>query len=343
MFKSTETRMDEVKMAKRIEELQERLEDMVKIGEQSINSLQASYENVLVEIINLRRQINETLDRLQEMTIRKLEQLHSDLKVSLENDSKQCVEFIYKLKGYDINRSENTSPERSFIIEIKCLDQTALADVFLRKQFKNADIEFQYNKELKTFLDSLTELGNITIHETIRCVNPNKVLIIKEKCQYKVRSATDTFTCFTTGICESVNGEIIIADRNNQYVKLLDPAFNLIEQLQLPLLPYSIFKISSNEMAVIIGNLTPVTQVHFIRVEKGTILKLNVIKLNHRCYGIACHQGDVFVTTPTAVCQYTIEGRLVKKLYEDKYGGFMGIMFFFIKTERNNLNQPNVC
>ncbi|KAH3799328.1 hypothetical protein DPMN_152935 [Dreissena polymorpha] len=289
-------------MAKRIEQLQERLEDVVKIGEQSMKSLQTSYKYVLEEILSLRREINENLDRLQQETIRKLEQLHSSLKISFENDSKQCVEFISKLKGYDINGSENTSSERSFIIYKKCLDQTASADVFLRKQFRNADIEFQYNKELKTFLDSLTELGNITIHETLRLVDPYKVLSIKENCKYKVRSATDTFTCFTEGICESVNGEFIIADRNNQCVKLLDPAFNLIEQLQLPLSPYSIFKISSNEMAVVIGNLTPVTQIHFLRVEKGKILKLNVIKLNHECNGIACHQGDVFVTTPTAVC-----------------------------------------
>ncbi|XP_052219609.1 transcription intermediary factor 1-beta-like isoform X2 [Dreissena polymorpha] len=231
-IKSTGQCMDVARIAKRIEELHGRLEDAVKIGEKNMKSLQTSYENVLEEILNLRRQINETLDRLQQETIQKLEQLHSSLKISLEKDSKQCVEFMSKLKEYDINCSENISSEQSFIFYKKCLDQTASADLFLGKQIKNAYIEFQHNTDLKQYLDSCTELVNITIHEDPQrnCVDPNRVVSVKDQSQFNVRSTTDRNDCFITGICEASNGVIIIVDRNNKYVKLLDQAFNLIKQ-----------------------------------------------------------------------------------------------------------------
>ncbi|KAH3799332.1 hypothetical protein DPMN_152939 [Dreissena polymorpha] len=294
-----------------------------------MKSLQTSYEYVLDEILKLRRQISETFDRLQQETIRKLEQLHSSLKISLENESKQCVEFISKLKEYDIYCSENICSERSFIINKKCLDQAASADSFLRKQIKNAYIEFQHNKDLKQYLDSCTELGNITIHEAPQrnCVDPNRVVSVKDQSQFKVQSTTDGHVCFITGICEAFNGEIIIADANNQCVKLLDQAFNLIEQLQLPASPHFISKISPNELVVACGQSRCVRQIHFLRVDKGRIVKRNNIELEQDCHGMAIHQGDLFVTTSTVVWQLTMEGRLVKKLYEEKSRHFMGRVF----------------
>ncbi|XP_052221176.1 uncharacterized protein LOC127837811 [Dreissena polymorpha] len=39
--------------------------------------------------------------------------------------------------------------------------------------------------------------------------------------------------------------------------------------------------------------------------------------MNHVCYGIAHVDAEVFVTSGTALYEYTMDGRLVKKLYED--------------------------
>ncbi|KAH3792648.1 hypothetical protein DPMN_146145 [Dreissena polymorpha] len=78
---STTRPMDVAQMKTSIESAMYRLEDIVKIGEQNIISLQTSYENVLKEIVDVRRRINDNLERLQHIRKRKLEELHSQFKM----------------------------------------------------------------------------------------------------------------------------------------------------------------------------------------------------------------------------------------------------------------------
>ncbi|KAH3791261.1 hypothetical protein DPMN_144744 [Dreissena polymorpha] len=104
--------MDVAQMKTSIESSMKRLEDMVKVGEENITSLQKSYEKVLEEIVDVRQLINDNLDRLQHNTEMKLKELHSILKNSSKNIQKQCVEFISKIKGYNIKDIHKMSPDR---------------------------------------------------------------------------------------------------------------------------------------------------------------------------------------------------------------------------------------
>ncbi|KAH3791921.1 hypothetical protein DPMN_145411 [Dreissena polymorpha] len=73
---------------------------MMDRGNDNIKSLKTSYEQILEEILDARRQINENLDRLQQTTIRELELIHASLYNSIEDDTKRCSKFIAKLKTY---------------------------------------------------------------------------------------------------------------------------------------------------------------------------------------------------------------------------------------------------
>ncbi|XP_052224438.1 probable E3 ubiquitin-protein ligase MID2 isoform X2 [Dreissena polymorpha] len=321
--KSNSQSLGIAQMKTSINTLMERLEEMVKIGEQSVMSLQTSYEKVLEEIVDVRRLINDNLDRLQQNTERKLEELNCTLKISLESIRKHCIEFISKINGYSIIDIGKKSPERLFITYRKCLDQTTSADLFLRKATTNVAIDFHHNKDLEQFLASCTEFGSITSRKAVshHVVDPNTVVSIKDKSQYNVQTATDKGPCIIAGICELSNGEFLIADNKYKCVKLLDRAYNLKEQMQLPFYPKAMCNLSINEVALIVSDGASVNEIHFLRVDKGMIVKFNTLKLNHLCYGIVIHQGYLFVTSGTAVCQYTMDGRLVKKLYEDKSEG----------------------
>ncbi|KAH3791260.1 hypothetical protein DPMN_144743 [Dreissena polymorpha] len=201
----------------------------------------------------------------------------------------------------------------------KCLDQNASADVFLRKVYANVSINFHHNTDLTQFLASCTELGGIVSREVVshQVVDPNKVVSIQDSSKYNVRKATDEMVSSITGICESSNGELVIADNDNKCVKLLDNAYNLLEQMQLRTFPKSMCNISTNEVALTISNGYTVNKIHFLRVIKGRIVNFKTLHMNDLCYGIAYHQGDLFVSSETAVYQFTTDGRLVKTFYED--------------------------
>ncbi|KAH3792534.1 hypothetical protein DPMN_146031 [Dreissena polymorpha] len=316
--KSSTQHMNVADIASKIEQCQKRLTETMIRSEQNKKSLQKSYETILKEILDFRRQINDTLDRLQQQTVKELDKLYSSLTYSLDTELKTCVTFISKLKIH--TTKSKRSPEQEFILNRKYIDQTVSAELFLQKA-PTSDIEFQHNTDLETCLAACTDLGKITNRVGVvshKQVDPNEVIRIKKKSTFHVRSNTDKEICTITGICEMANGNLVISDFNNRCVKLLDQAYNVIGQEELPTYPRSICSISPDEIAVTMRD-----EIHFLRVDTEKIITIKHIQLNHSCYGIATHKGDMFVTSGTALLQYTTDGRLVKKLYEDTSSNYL--------------------
>ncbi|XP_052219747.1 uncharacterized protein LOC127837033 isoform X3 [Dreissena polymorpha] len=320
--KSNSQRIPLVQVTKGIEKSQKRLKDMVDREKDNIKSLKASYEQICEEILDERRQINENLDRLQQNTIRELESIHERLNNSIEDDTKRCLECISKLTIYGAKLKDNILPERTFITLRKCIDQTAAADSLLKSMIKNDGIEikFQPNRELIQFHADCTDLGKIIIGDPQHNIDPNKIVSIEDKSEYNVLTATDKFFCDITGICTTSNGDLVIADFNSKCVKLLNQAYKVIDQVQLPTTPWSMCSISSFEMAVTVSKsiADALNGIHLLRVDDGKIIRKQVLKMNHVCYGIAHVDAEVFVTSGNALYEYTMDGRLVKKLYEDR-------------------------
>ncbi|XP_052219661.1 uncharacterized protein LOC127837007 isoform X2 [Dreissena polymorpha] len=320
-LKSSTQRMNVAQMSKTMEQLQKSLQDMVDREKQNKKSLKASYDLVLKEVLDLRRQINDNLDLLQQNTLRELETKHASANASLEDHLQKCLQFISKLKGFGTKLKGNLPPERSFITFRKCLDHTAAADSLLNSMINNngADMKLLPNSELLQCLADCTDLGKITsrIGEPKHNVDPNKIISIHEKSQYNVHTATDSRESSITGICVTSNGDLVISDFSNCCVKLLNQAYKVIDQVKLSTTPWSMCNISSFEIAVTVSEYYADRGIHFFQADNEKITQIKVLKMNHVCYGIAYHDAGLFVTSGTALYQYTMDGRLVKKLYED--------------------------
>ncbi|KAH3809561.1 hypothetical protein DPMN_137934 [Dreissena polymorpha] len=167
--------------------------------------------------------------------------------------------------------------------------------------------------------------------------DPNQVIRVKESKKYKVE---DAYNCFISGICETANGEFLLTDKRNLKVKLLDQTYKVVAQCDLPSRPMSICSIDSSLVAVAMDN----KKIIFIKVANLQLLIDRTLEFQHLCNGIACHQGNLFITTDTALYQYTVDGRLVSKLYEDTRSGRTGnsyYMYIFIlhgHTDKTNLS-----
>ncbi|XP_052237735.1 uncharacterized protein LOC127849052 [Dreissena polymorpha] len=59
---------------------------------------------------------------------------------------------------------------------------------------------------------------------------------------------------------------------------------------------------------------------HIISVRNDRLEKGRKLQLSHKCVGIAHHEDALYVTFGTALYQYTLNGNLVKELYEDTTG-----------------------
>ncbi|KAH3876241.1 hypothetical protein DPMN_000078 [Dreissena polymorpha] len=71
-------------------------------------------------------------------------------------------------------------------------------------------------------------------------------------------------------------------------------------------------QISASEVAVTVSD-----GVQFISVANIQLVKGTKLQFQHHCTGIAHHEGNLYVTSGTALYQYTKTGALVQKIYED--------------------------
>ncbi|XP_052215630.1 uncharacterized protein LOC127834081 isoform X2 [Dreissena polymorpha] len=152
--------------------------------------------------------------------------------------------------------------------------------------------------------------------------DPNQVIRVKTSKKYNVKIEKDTANrCYISGICEIATGVLLITDKKNRKVKLLDQTMKVVAHYDLPSAPVSICSIDSSLVAVAMC----IYEVHFIRVTNLQLVKDRTMAFQHLCHGISHHKGNLFITTKKALYQYTVDGRLVSKLYKDTREGQTGV------------------
>jgi len=108
----------------------------------------------------------------------------------------------------------------------------------------------------------------------------------------KIKSATDRRGCYITDLAVLPGDFLLLADRNNQSVKLADPASGqLLDQIQLPGEPYGLCLLSGDRAAVTIP-FKSMIQTISVTMKKRSLQ--DVINVNGECYGID-YVNDYFV------------------------------------------------
>ena len=81
-------------------------------------------------------------------------------------------------------------------------------------------------------------------------------------------------------------------------------------------------QITPSEVAVAVDD--DKTQVQFVSVNGGKLVKGRKLQFKHRCIGIAHYMQDLYLTSGTALYKYSMKGDLLNKLYEDTSSGTTG-------------------
>lgn len=104
------------------------------------------------------------------------------------------------------------------------------------------------------------------------------------------RSDTDTECCWFTGIAYMPNGTMVLVDRNNSKLKLVDRANKLVYEQQLEHQPFGITRTVANEIAI---TLPRENKVDIYEVGSPFVLKRS-FTIDDRGYGIS-YGGDRYV------------------------------------------------
>ncbi|XP_052266364.1 uncharacterized protein LOC127868545 isoform X2 [Dreissena polymorpha] len=174
----------------------------------------------------------------------------------------------------------------------------------------DSSIAFQVNTDIEQYLTKQFGIGKI-LHRAVQG-DANNPFTVTKKCQYDLKIPTDGTTSYYTGICVTTSDYILVADHRNNRVKLLNQQYKVISHCDVPVSEGEMCQISASEVAVTVSD-----GVQFISVANIQLVKGTKLQFQHHCTGIAHHEGNLYVTSGTALYQYTKTGALVQKIYED--------------------------
>ncbi|KAH3870295.1 hypothetical protein DPMN_033477 [Dreissena polymorpha] len=142
-----------------------------------------------------------------------------------------------------------------------------------------------------------------------------KVFKVQSNTVHNVRIPSDSNSCHITGMCALPDGQVLVADRDNKRVKLLSQQYKVVSHWDVNAEPQDICQITPSEVAVAV-NTSKIHEVQFITVNQGKLVPGRKFQLQHECTGIAHHYGDLFVTSDKELYKYTLNGKLICRLYE---------------------------
>ncbi|XP_052258539.1 uncharacterized protein LOC127863181 isoform X1 [Dreissena polymorpha] len=144
-----------------------------------------------------------------------------------------------------------------------------------------------------------------------------KVFNVQSITKHNVRIPSDKDVCYINGICVLPDGQVLVVDWNNQNVKLLNQQYQVVSHWDVNARPVDICLITPSEVAVAVNDHdSKIHEVQFITVNQGKLVSGRKFQLQHECTCITHHQGDLFVTSGQELYKYSLNGKLIYRLYQ---------------------------
>ncbi|KAH3737375.1 hypothetical protein DPMN_043958 [Dreissena polymorpha] len=145
----------------------------------------------------------------------------------------------------------------------------------------------------------------------------NQVFTVKKKFEYNMQLPNDSHACRIKAICALQDGQVLIADFSNNKVKLLNQKYQLVSHWNANACPHSICQITSSEVAVAVYGCRNTHEALFIEVCQNQLMPDRKFQVQHTCIDIAHQQGDLYISSGTALNRYSLSGKLANKVYEN--------------------------
>ncbi|XP_052235069.1 uncharacterized protein LOC127847287 isoform X8 [Dreissena polymorpha] len=316
------------KLSVSIKTILEEIKKLQDNQEASIQYVQSSYDEQLHTIQKTRLNINSALDTIEQKTRKEMKDTLTKLQASSKSDVDKCIRLrdeLQQLRDAMQDISDKSKLELSFIAIRKCKDKIQQSEAFLKENSLQAKVSITFlpNHEIVQYLSKLSGFGQIE-HSTQTLMgqeDPNKVITVQGKSEHNVKISSDSQKCIIKAICVLPDRKVLVVDNNNANVKLLDQQYQVVSHWSATGRPVGMCEITPSEVAVTLnGPDTNIHEVQFITVNNMQLVVGKKIQLQHFCKSIAFHQGDLYITSNTALYMYTLSGKFVSKMYEDTSG-----------------------
>ncbi|XP_052778744.1 uncharacterized protein LOC128216214 [Mya arenaria] len=320
-------------LPQRVAVLRKQIEDMKNDRKKNSASLRKTRTTIVDEIKAIRKKINDILDKMEKTTVQDLDRLVADQELSIKKDMESFTQMHDELKNIidDIQSKDSSGEPPLYIGFRKCEEKIKQAKEILQNMSNvvKYDITFRKHNGIEDNLSSMKTFGVLN-ESNVYCKQPlislfprDHVFATKGYKEYIVKISSDKSACNIKGICELPGGEVVITDFNNNKVKLLDQEYRVVDHCDVPENPFDVCHIGGNEVAVCVNNNNDDRhELHCINITKGKLVTTRKLSFSHKFYGAAHHGNNLYISSFTALYVYTMTGKRVKTLYEDKSGDY---------------------
>lgn len=291
-----------------------KLEELVKSKQKVREDTKEVKSSCLKEIKALREEINEILDQLEKASVDEVEETFAQLDKNFQDELNQMQEMLDKLAkcrtSYQLSQN---NPSQNFVstkVSEKVISESEHVVASTNNE-KRSLPRFAKNKIMLNFLHDMKSLG-----KTRQLKRNNLYKIISEE-SFSVKLDSDPSDCNIWSSCILDSGDILLADYDNNNIKLLDgKTYKVRHSLKMSAAPRSVCRVGSKEAAVSLNNKT----VQFVSTE-NELLPARSTNFDHDCRGIAAIDGQILVCEygPKAYI-YTKDGKRLKTLEKDNVG-----------------------
>jgi uncharacterized coiled-coil protein SlyX len=260
----------------------------------------SSLKDALVDIKRFRQEINQRLDELERQVEDTAKVIEQDNNKHLKEVEEICEDISKSLKAWsDKIKQLNTSKQANkLFMELKLAGNTMKDMEETELKLFSYDIKehnFKANDVILNLFKSEMSLGVLT-KKTLNTecqsvqIKSRQPLHEGDIC---VMTLKDKLKCCITGITLLTPDLLIITDRNNKAVKMVDTSSQSVsDQLQLDNGPWDITTVTSTELAV---TLPDKQTIQFISISSNKLIMKHTVKVGGNCYGISCYQGKLVV------------------------------------------------
>ncbi|KAH3879603.1 uncharacterized protein LOC127876068 isoform X1 [Dreissena polymorpha] len=311
-----------------------------------LQGLSVELETVLGEIKSLQisqeLSVQALLRTYKEHGAVMIEQMRGNLNVNIDDKEECGNSYVSTSGGHEQYLKEEMCRSVLFIlnkfdnITVKELNKMRDEVISIKGSITSSIIKCtSLHNDLSHFHEFVQKIGDnkeLCLIASIKCKHiiqqaltllgkSGEVFNVQSITKHNVRIPSDKDVCYIRGICVLPDGQVLVVDWNNQNVKLLNQQYQVVSHWDVNAGPVDICLITPSEVAVAV-NTSNIHEVQFITGNQGKLVSGRKFQFQHECRCITHHQGDLFVTSRQELYKYSLNGKLICRLYQDRSANY---------------------
>ncbi|KAL3887937.1 hypothetical protein ACJMK2_000322 [Sinanodonta woodiana] len=361
MIKTFDAKSKSKYLETNIRNIGEHMKQITSKIKENADNIQKDKSAILKDIRSLRAELNAKLQKLEDDLIASLEGNHKAEDLTLHNQEVRGQSLITAI-GSDLTQLDLVMTHGSDVQKVIILhnmeknqDRYFKALSEYQEELRCIQIELEVNKNIRDFINDVTQFGQITVTRSQTKLPPCPVVTVSQPtletfsgfsgtplkdrqavkvAEFIVKLSDDTSPCYISDVLTLQRAKHVFVDYNNEKIKVYGENFQFQESRKLQGRPWNACILPDSNMAVTLPHKK--TILVFRTYDK--MHSVREIKTRLECWGIAVMKDQLMITTAGeehCIMILAINGSEIRTVRPDNYLSEKLLKPYYVKINKN--------